>query len=431
MNAETPASQVNPKNDSLSDFIAAQRCRSAVQGLPLQGIRVLDLSTVIAAPFAAALLGDAGAEVIKIENPKSPDALRSWATCKETGIEPFHAVIGRNKFPVTMNLKSEDGKALFLKLIEQSDVLIENMRMGAMERLGLSHDYLLERNPGLIIGKVTGYGMTGPQAEQPGFGTLAEAFSGFTHLNGCVDNGPASPPNPLADMTTGVHLAYAISLALHQQERGVKGGQVIDISLYEPLFGYLGGDFLSYKISGKNPEPFRNELRAAAPRNIYKTKDGGWVALSCSSQQTWEYLAIAMEQKSLISDPRFRTNNDRIEPENREQLNDIIQRWFLEKTEIEALDILTSRGVTAGPVMTMACIDKNEHFEQRGTFAKVTDPVSGLDLKIPDVPYRMAGQPARIRFPGLPHGSANNAVYKDLLGYDKDTLQTLAEKNAI
>ena len=419
------------QHTSLNDFITSQRCPSQVEGLPLKGVRVLDLSTVVAAPFAAALLGDAGAEVIKIEHPKNPDALRSWATCKETGIEPFHAVIGRNKFPVTMNLKSEAGKSLFLDLIKKSDVLIENMRVGAMERLGLAHDTLLALNPGLIIGKVTGYGMTGPQAGQPGFGTLAEAFSGFTHLNGCVENGPASPPNPLADMTTGVHLAYAISLALHRQERGVTGGQIIDISLYEPLFGYLGGDFLSYKISGTNPAPFRNELRATAPRNIYRSKDDAWIALSCSSQSTWENLAAAMGQAHLIDDPRFLCNADRIESKNRAALNETIQQWFSEKTEQELLTILKEKGVTAGPVMTMACIDKNEHFDKRGSFAKVTDPVSGLELKMPDVPYRMAGQPAKIRFPGLPHGSANNAVYKELLGFDDVALQSLKQQCAI
>lgn len=417
--------------ERLNHFIAEQRRPECFDGLALEGKRVLDLSTVIAAPFAAALLGDAGAEVIKIENPKVPDALRSWGTIEETGIEPFHAFIGRNKLPVTLNLKSEEGKEVFLDLVKNSDILIENMRVGAMERLGIGHGRLLEVNPGLLIGKVSGYGMTGPQAEQPGFGTLAEAYSGFSYLNGSLGAGPNSPPNALADMTTGVHLAFAISMALHRQERGVKGGQVIDISLYEPLFGFFGGEFLSYKLTGVNPEPIGNELRAAAPRNVYKTQDERWIALSCSSQKTWETLAIAMGREDLIDDPRFLTNNDRIQPKNRVALNDIIQAWHATRTEAEVLGIFRCKGITAGPVMTMACIDEDSHYEERGSFVTLKDPVTAVDLKMPDVPYRMTAQPSKIRFPGLPQGSANQAVYRDLLGYSDELLHMFSQQGVV
>ena len=254
---------------NLDDFISQQRQISCVAGCPLAGKRVIDLSSVIAAPYCAALLGDAGAEIIKVENPLAPDALRGWGTHAATGIEPYHAYIGRNKLPVTLNLKLTRGKQAFLELIQSADVLIENMRLGVMDRLGLSHETLLELNPGLIIGKVSGYGMTGLHAHQPGFGTLAEAFSGFSFLNGYEDTGPTSPPIALADLTTGIHLAYAVSLALHQSKRMVSGGQVIDISLYEPLFGYLGAESIGYQLTGKIPKPIGNELRAAAPRNNY------------------------------------------------------------------------------------------------------------------------------------------------------------------
>ena len=421
----------NQDKIDLDAYIRDQRDVRQFEGLPLRGKRVLDLSTVIAAPFAAAMLGDAGAEVIKVENPRMPDALRSWGTCEKTRIEPFHAVIGRNKLPVTINLKSDSGKTIFLDLIRNADILIENMRVGAMDRLGLSHEILLEINPGLIIGKVSGYGMTGPRAEQPGFGTLAEAYSGFTYLNGCPDRGPSSPPNALADMTTGVHLAYAISLALLQQERNVSGGQVIDISLYEPLFGYFGGEFLSYKLNGENPLPIGNELRSAAPRNLYRSKDNRWIALSCSSQSTWEQLAKIIGRPELIEDPRFLTNNDRIHPHNRAALNVIIQTWHSGRTEDEILELFRKEGVTAGPVKTMACIDEDEHCEVRGSFALIRDPVSGIDLKIPNVPYRMMGQPGKIRFPGLPHGSANKTIYRDLLGYDNDKLAAIRAEGSI
>lgn len=415
----------------LDAFIASQRLSNCFEGLPLQGKRVLDMSTVIAAPYAAALLGDAGAEVLKIENPKAPDGLRSWGTIKETGIEPYYAVIGRNKLPVTVNLKNEHGKALFLDLVKQSDVLIENMRVGVMERLGLSQQDLLAVNPGLIIAKVSGYGTSGPNAEQPGFGTLAEAYCGFTYLNGHAESGPTSPPNALADLTTGVHLAFAVSLALANQERGVKGGQLIDISLYEPLLGYLGGEFLHYKLTGENPEPIGNELRAASPRNNYQTKDGKWIALSCSSQKPWEKLAQVMGHDNLIKDPRFLTNNERIEPANRQALNGIIQDWLKTHTKAEALEICRRENITAGPIMAMRDIDVDEHMHERESFITLEDPATGIALKFPNVPFRLTGQPTRIRFPGLPHGSANDTVYKELLGYSQGQITELKAMGAI
>ncbi|MCR8921311.1 CoA transferase [Dasania sp. GY-MA-18] len=415
----------------LDAFIASQRLSNCFEGLPLQGKRVLDMSTVIAAPYAAALLGDAGAEVLKIENPKAPDGLRSWGTIKENGIEPYYAVIGRNKLPVTVNLKNEHGKALFLDLVKQSDVLIENMRVGVMERLGLTQQELLAVNPGLIIAKVSGYGTSGPNAEQPGFGTLAEAYSGFTYLNGHAESGPTSPPNALADLTTGVHLAFAVSLALANQERGVKGGQLIDISLYEPLLGYLGGEFLHYKLTGENPEPIGNELRAASPRNNYQTKDGKWIALSCSSQKPWEKLAQVMGHDNLIKDPRFLTNNERIEPANRKALNGIIQDWLKNHTKAEALEICRRENITAGPIMAMRDIDVDEHMQQRESFITLEDPATGIALKFPNVPFRLTGQPTRIRFPGLPHGSANDTVYKELLGYNEGQISELKAMGAI
>ncbi len=410
----------------LNQFIAAQRQSSQHGGQPLAGKRVLDLSTVVAAPYAAALLGDAGAEVIKIENPNSPDPLRSWGTSDKTKIEPYHAYIGRNKFPVTLDLKSTEGKQAFEDLVRNADVVIENMRMGAMDRLGLCHEHLLEINPGLIIGKVSGYGMTGPQSQQPGFGTLAEAFSGFSYLNGSHNSGPTSPPTALADLTTGIHLAYAVSLALHQSVRGLSGGQVIDISLYEPLFGYLGGEFLSYQLTGEVPQPIGNELRAAAPRNNYQTSDASWVALSCSSQKTWEHLANVMHMPELIDDPRFITNGERIKVANRAALNDIIQAWMSQQTCAEALQLFADKGITAGPIMSMDSIATDPHYAERGSIVSVDDPTTGDTLKMPGVPFRMNKEANRVRFPGLPHGAANDVIYKDLLGYDQAHIERLS-----
>jgi crotonobetainyl-CoA:carnitine CoA-transferase CaiB-like acyl-CoA transferase len=417
--------------EDLIKFIEMQRKPEKYKGLPLEGKRVLDFSTVIAAPYTATLLGDAGAEVIKIENPREPDGLRSWGVIKASGIEPYYSVIGRNKFPVTINLKNGNGKKLFLELIRESDVLIENMRLGVMDRLGLGHETLLKENPGLVIGKISGYGMTGPHATQPGFGTLAEAFSGFSYLNGYPGGSPTSPPMALADFTAGVHLAFAISLALVRAKRGEGGGQVIDVSLYEPLFGYLGAEFLNYFLTGEIPVPIGNELRAAAPRNNYRTKEGKWIAMSCSAQKPWETLAKAMGRGELIDDPRFKTNVDRIKPENRAALNDIIQEWYLTMTNEEVLAICRREGITAGPIPNMEDIAKDDHYRERGTLIEIEDPLTGIMLKIPDVAFRMMGRPGKIRFPGLPQGSANEVIYRDLLGYSSEQIAKLKEEATI
>lgn len=417
--------------EELIKFIEVQRKPEKYKGLPLEGKRVLDFSTVVAAPYAAALLGDGGAEVIKIENPKEPDGLRAWSVIEANEIQPYYLIIGRNKFPVTINLKSESGKRLFLELIRKSDVLIENMRLGVMDRLNLSHETLLKENPGLVIGKISGYGMTGTYAKQPGFGTLAEAFSGFSFLNGYPGSSPTSPPMALADFTAGVHLAFAVSLALIGAKRGNCGGQVIDVSLYEPLFGYLGPEFLSYSLTGEIPGPIGNQLRSAAPRNNYKTKDGKWIAMSCSAQKPWEALAKVMGREELIDDPRFKTNVDRSKAENRKQLDDIIQEWYLTMTNEEALTICRREGITAGPIPNMEDIAQDQHYRERKTIIEMEDPATGIMLKMPDVTFRMMGCPGKIRFPGLPHGSANEVIYRDLLGYSDEQIAKLKAEAVI
>lgn len=422
---------VAKSKEALIRFIRQQRDEKNYTGLPLKGVRVLDMSTIVAAPSAAMLLGDAGAEVIKIENPSAPDGLRAWGIMEETGIQPYYAIIGRNKFPVTINLKSEDGKQIFYKLIQQADVFIENLRPGSMEKMGLGADRMLALNPGLIIGKVSGYGQTGPFAMKPGFGTLAEAFSGFTFLNAHPGGPPTSPPLALADFITGLHLAFAVMVSLRSQKRMTSGGQVIDISLFEPLFSLLGAEFLSYHLTGEVPQPFGNELRGTAPRNNYRTKAGEWVALSCSSQGPWERLAEAMGRQDMIKDPRFLTNEQRTSTESRQVLNETIRGWIESKGTEEFLDICNRLGLTAGPISNMKDIGANPHYRERKTLIEIEDPATGMMLKMPDIAYRMLGTPAKIRFAGLPVGSANEVIYQDLLGLSAQEVQRLKKEGAI
>jgi crotonobetainyl-CoA:carnitine CoA-transferase CaiB-like acyl-CoA transferase len=418
-------------SEKLTEFIRAQRVRENVEGLPLKDIRVIDLSTVVAAPFAATLLGDMGAEVIKVENPNMPDALRAWGIIEDKGIHPFWSVIGRNKLPVTINLKAPEGKQIFSELIEKSDILIENMRPGTLDKLGFDIESLQRKNPGLIIGKISGYGQTGPYSSRPGFGTLAEGYSGYTYLNAQPDGIPTNPPMALADYLAGLHLVFALSVALRDQKRGVRGSQVIDVSLYEPLFGLLGPDFLSYSLTGEVPQAQGNELSYVAPRNSYRTKDEQWATLSCSAQKPFERLMDCVGHPELIQDSRFLSNDIRSKPENRKVLNEVIGEWIGARDLGEVLETCDRLGVTIGPITTMKDIDEDRHYNERGTLIEIEDPVTGTMLRMPNMPFRMAGKPSKIRFPGLPHGAANAALYEDLLGYSPDAVEKLKAAKAI
>jgi crotonobetainyl-CoA:carnitine CoA-transferase CaiB-like acyl-CoA transferase len=416
---------------TLDVFIRQQLTDPTLSDLPLNGLRVIDLATVMAAPFAATLLGDMGAEVIKIERPDMQDAIRAWGIIEEKNVHPFWSVIGRNKFPMTLNLKSEKAKDIFTKLIEKSDVLIENMRPGTLDRIGFDTETLLKINPGLVIGKISGYGQTGPYSKRPGFGTLAEAFSGYTYLNAQPGGVPTNAPMSLADFIAGLHLAFGIMVALRAQERGVKGGQVIDVSLYEPLFSLLGPEFLSYFLTGHIPKPTGNELSYIAPRNSYQTKDSQWVAMSCSAQKPFERLMECVGRPEYITDPRFLSNDIRSKPENRQELNRVISEWIGRYDLEQVLEICDRLGITIGPITNMQDINRNEHYNERGTFLEIDDPVTGNRFKIPNVTSRLLGTPGKIRFPGLPQGSANQVVLADLLGYTEIDIEALKAENAI
>jgi crotonobetainyl-CoA:carnitine CoA-transferase CaiB-like acyl-CoA transferase len=398
--------------------------------MPLKDIRVVDLATVVAAPFSATLLGDFGAEVIKIESPNAPDATRNWGVL-ENKIQPFWSVFSRNKLPMTLNLKSEQGKEIFLKVISHSDVLIENMRPGAMDRLGLDSQTLIDHNPGLVIGKVSGYGQTGPYSSKPGFGTLAEGFSGFSYLNRQPTGIPTSPPMALADLIAGVHLAFGIMILLRNQVRCKKGGRVIDMSLYEPLFGMLGPDFLSYILSGNVPEPKGNELSYVVPRNNYQTRDGRWMALSGGAQKPFERLMEAVGHPEMNQDSRFKTNDERIKDENRAIINQVIAEWIGSKDHEEVLEECDRLGITIGPINSMADIATDVHYRKRESFLDVEDTVTGETLKMPNVPFRIQDQPGKIRFPGLPQGSANEVIFSDLLNYSSEEIKNLKTSGVV
>ncbi len=417
------------ESSEIRDYLREKRKSVENSNLPLKSVRVIDLGVVMAAPFAATLLGDFGAEVIKIEQPDVPDAIRFWAMVNKH--EPYWLVAARNKFPLTLNLKLPEAKKIFTRLVENSDILFENMRPGTLDRLGFTSEKLWEINKGLIIGRISGYGQTGPYRAKPGFGTLAEGMSGYTHMNAHPGGPPTNPPIPLADMVAGTHLALGAMIALREQKRGESGGRELDVSLYEPLMGYMAPEFLIYSLSGKNPQPMGNETHFTSPRNSFRTKEGKWVALSASAQAPFERMMDLVGRPDLKTAPGFRNNQERIQPESRVVLNRAIGDWIGSRTLKEVVDECERAGVTIGPVYNMEDISRDPHVRERGSLASVFDPVSGKTLSYPNVPIRFVSSPREIRFPGLPMGAANEVILGDLLGYSAEEIQALKDKGVI
>jgi crotonobetainyl-CoA:carnitine CoA-transferase CaiB-like acyl-CoA transferase len=414
----------------LRNFIRERRGEAARSRLPLRDIRIIDLGSVVAAPFGATILGDYGAEVIKIEPPNVPDAIRNWAVIEER-YQPFWLLASRNKLPITLNLKHPQGQAIFSRLVAESDVLLENMRPGTLDRLGFRAAKLWELNQGLVIGRISGYGQTGPYSPKPGFGTLAEAMSGFTHMNAHPGAPPTNPPLALADMIAGVHLALGVMIALRSQKRGERGGQELDLSLYEPLFGFMGADFLTHALSGVAPEPAGNEAHYTSPRNSYRTQDGKWVVLSASSQAPFERLLDLVERPDLKQAPGFRNNQERLQQSSRDVLNRIIGDWIKARPLSAVLEACEEAGVTIGPVYSMEDIARDPHYRARGSITSLFDPASERSIPFPETPIRLSATPGQIRFPGLPMGAANEVVLEDLLGYRPEEVADFKRVGAI
>jgi crotonobetainyl-CoA:carnitine CoA-transferase CaiB-like acyl-CoA transferase len=415
---------------NLTEFIRARRQEVAGTNAPLKDIRIIDLGSVVAAPFGATTLADYGAEVIKIEPPNVPDAIRYWAMVGER-YQPFWLLAGRNKLPVTLNLKHPKGQQILARLVERSDVLLENMRPGTLDRLGFPAAKLWEINRGLIIGRISGYGQTGPSAAKPGFGTLAEAMSGFTYMNAQPGGPPTNSPLPLADMVAGLHLALGVILALRHSKRGEYGGQELDLSLYEPLFSLMGPDFLTYALSGIPPTPMGNEAHYTSPRNSYQTKDGKWVVLSASSQATFERLMDLVGRPDLKQEPGFRNNQERIQMASRQLLNHVIGGWIKGRPLQTVLEECEKAGVTIGPIYNMEDIAKDPNIKARGSIIPLFDPATETDIPFPEIPIRLSGTPGKIRFPGLPMGAANEVILRDLLGYSPEEIIALKSSGAI
>ena len=393
--------------------------------LPLGGLRVIDASTILAGPMLATYLGDFGAEVIKVEHP-SGDGLRKVGREKE-GKSLEWKLVSRNKKPVTLNLAHPDGQKLFHRLASTADVVITNFRPRTLDKWKIKYETLSQHNPDLIMVKISGFGQEGPYRDRPGFGTLVEAMSGFAAVNGYADRGPLLPSFALADQATAILGAFATMVALFHRENSPEGtGQSIDLPIYEALMGMLGNQIMEYDQLGVTPQRLGNRTQFSAPRNLYQTQDGKWVAISGTSQPIVERIFKAIGREDLIEAPQFRDNRTRMH--NADELDAIISKWMINHTQQEAIDRFLECEATIAPVYNISDILEDPHFAARGNIASVPDPDFG-SVRMFNVAPKLSRTPGRIRHVGLEKGAANKAVYEGL-GLSPDDMRTL-QKNGV
>lgn len=393
----------------------------------LSGVRVIDAATLLAGPLIATHMADFGAEVIKVEHPRG-DALRSFGWNKD-GTSAFWKTASRNKRCCTLNLSLPEGQEIMRSLAREADVLIENFRPGTMERWNLGYEGLSQENARLVMVRVTGFGQDGPYSANPGFGTLAEAMSGLASVLGESDRPPIVPPTPMADQITALHGAFATMAALYSRDlQGEGAGQCIDLNLFESMVAFMAPQVTAYDMLGVVPTRDGSHNGFTAPRGVYATADGRWLAISTSTQSVADRLFAAIGRPELAQDPRFSSNWQRAA--NGEEIDAIVARWVAGREHGEALAILREHEVAATTVYTVADVVEDEHLAARETLLRVPDAQEGALLMHSALP-RMSGSPGQVREAGRALGADNEQVYGDLLGFDRARLNDLKARGVI
>ena len=393
---------------------------------PLAGVRVLDLGTVYAAPITAMLLGDYGADVLKIEHPRG-DPARTHGPSKD-GHGLWWKVISRNKRTATLVLSRPEGQEILAQLAADADVLIENFRPGVMEKWGLGPDRLLEVNPELVMLRVTGFGQTGPYAHRRAFGTLAEAMSGLAHQTGEADGPPTLPPFGLADGVAAISGAYAVMLALYHRDASGAGGQVIDLSLLAPLLSILGPGPSAYDqldlVAGRHGNRSTNN----APRNAYQTRDRRWVAISASASSIAARVMGLVGRPDIAEQEWFSSARERVR--HADELDRIVGDWIAARDFATVLAAFEEAGAAIAPIYDMEQVVHDPHVQATQMITTVDDEDLG-PLKMQNLPFRLLGSPGRIRFAGRDLGQDNEQVYAEHLGLDRDRLERLRDEGII
>jgi crotonobetainyl-CoA:carnitine CoA-transferase CaiB-like acyl-CoA transferase len=393
---------------------------------PLSGIRVLDLATMLAGPFTAVLLGDYGAEVIKIEHPRG-DPMRQHGH-RKNGVGLWWKVLARNKLAITLDLHKTEGQEILLELVRKSDVLIENFRPGIMESWNLPYSRLFEANRGLVMLRTTGFGQFGPYAPRPGYGTLAESMSGFAHLTGQPDGPPTLPPFGLADGIAGLAGAFAVMMALFHRDARQGNGQVIDLAIIEPMLMILGSQPIVYDQLGLILQRMGNRSGTNAPRNTYRTLDGRWVAVSASAEAIAQRVMRLVGHPEVIEESWFHLAGERAK--HADELDEMVGGWIAQRNLEEVLQAFERADAAIAPIYDIKQIMEDPQFRALGTFIGIADDELGT-LKMQNVPFRMSDTPGAVRFPGHRLGQDNRNVYGSLLNFGDAHLAELSEAGVI
>jgi crotonobetainyl-CoA:carnitine CoA-transferase CaiB-like acyl-CoA transferase len=388
---------------------------------PLDAIRVLDLTRLVAGNMLSLQLADFGADVIKVE-PTSGDPLRDW---RDGGQELHWKTYARNKRSIVLNFRHAGAKAALLRLVATADVFIENFRPGTLEEMQLGPAVLLETNPGLIVVRLSGFGQTGPYAPLPGFGTLVEAMSGFAARTGFPDREPVLPPLALADMIAGLYGAFAVMTALRARDRGGQG-QIVDLSLLEAMFSVLGPEAAIYRQTGVVKERTGSGSQTSAPRNVYRCRDGHYVALSGSTEAMARRIFEVIGRSDMIADARFSSNSARVQ--HRALVDAAVGGWFAARTREDALQAMREAGVTVGPVYTIADAMADVHFRERRIVVDVEDAELGA-VPMHNIVPRLSSSSGVWRRPAPRLGEHTDAILAEA-GLDGETIARLKQEGA-
>lgn len=397
---------------------------------PLAGVRIIELGMLIAGPFAGRLLGDMGAEIIKVEPPGKPDALREWGRGRYRGRSLWWPIQSRNKKCITLNLRERKGQEILLKLVRDADVMTENFRPGTLERWNLGYDRLSEENPGLVLARISGYGQTGPYASRAGFASVSEAMGGLRYINGF----PAEPP-PRTGISLGDSLAalFAVQGILaaiyHRDVLGHGRGQVVDVSLLESAFALLESIVPEYDRLGVVREPAGTGLKGVAPSNIFKSRDGKWVVIAANQDNVFRRLCEAMHRPELSDDPRFLDHFAR--GEHQAEIEEIVAAWTAQYDAHEIDSLLNDYGVVCGPINTIADIFGDPHFGAREMLIEYHDPEFGPYIG-PGVVPKFSMTPGGVRWSATwEEGSHNREIYCGLLDISESELEELHAEGVV
>jgi formyl-CoA transferase/CoA:oxalate CoA-transferase len=394
--------------------------------LPLEDVKVLDLSHALAGPYCSTMLADYGAQVIKIEPPGSGDIARGWGTPMPGGETAYFVSVHRNKQGVALDLKHPQGKETFLRMVERCDVVLENFRVGVLSRLGIGYETARERNPGIIYCSISGFGQDGPYRDRTALDLIVQAESGMISVTGEAGGGGARAGVSIADMGASLNAAFSIMLALRVKERTGRG-QAIDVSMMEGQLALLGTMFGDYFASGEIPRPMGTAYKALLPYQTFHTKTRD-LALAVASEKLWKTFCPAIGCPELVDDPRYRNNGER--NLNRESLIPRLQQVFLTRTYEEWEKVLVENGIPVGAINNLAEVAEHPQVKARGSMVEIDHPRAGK-LRAVGVPARLSATPGSVRTPAPMLGQHTDEVLRDLLGLSESEIASLRSAGAV